>query len=270
MEIDTSPFLLSGDARGVLLVHGFGGSPFAMRYLGEALHRRGMTVHGIRLAGHSGRAEDLASSRFPDWLASCDEGLRTLTAACAQASSAPTPPMIQVAGLSMGGVLALALALRRPDEIRGLALLATPLWLPALARWSLVLLRQLGLDTRTVPVPPRLGADVRDRGMRRRYPRTPAFPIPALRSLEALIGEVRPRLEEVRCPALVVHGRRDHTVPFACSTELVSRLPSARRLSLARSFHLVTIDVEKDLVAAEVGHFLAAQAPAATQEKTHG
>jgi esterase/lipase len=63
----------------------------------------------------------------------------------------------------------------------------------------------------------------------------------------------------VRAPALVIHGRRDHTVPFACADALAGGLGAAaevRRLTLERSFHLGFVDRERTAVANAVGAFL--------------
>jgi carboxylesterase len=68
---------------------------------------------------------------------------------------------------------------------------------------------------------------------------------------------VRGKLGAVRSPLLVVHGRRDHTAPFSCSDELLRRAgaPLIRRRALPKSWHLVSLDVERDVVVAEVGAF---------------
>ena len=58
---------------------------------------------------------------------------------------------------------------------------------------------------------------------------------------------MRPDLPAIRTPALVVHGRQDHTVPMEDSLELTGCLGSdvIERLWLDKSFHIVTLDVEK-------------------------
>ena len=51
------PFLLPGGSKGVLLIHGFTGSPSEMILLGNYLYRQGYTVLGVRLAGHGKTVE---------------------------------------------------------------------------------------------------------------------------------------------------------------------------------------------------------------------
>jgi carboxylesterase len=69
---------------------------------------------------------------------------------------------------------------------------------------------------------------------------------------------VRADLPSIKVPTLVVHGRQDHTVPMDDSLELTGSLGSdvIERLWLDRSFHIVTCDVERTLVADAVVKFL--------------
>ncbi len=235
-----------GERTAVLLLHGFTGVPREMRYLGEALHARGHTALGARLAGHDGTAEALEPSRWPDWLRSAEEGLAELVQRC----GAP----VHLAGFSLGGALSLLLAARHPERVRSLALLAAPLWLPFFYRWPVRLLARTGLHGFRKLV----RGDLRDSLQRRAHVEAGAYPFAATLSLlELLEHEVRPVVERVQCPALILHSRRDHTVPFACSGELLRRLPRARRVTLTRSFHVLPLDVEREQVAAEVIRFYA-------------
>lgn len=61
---DPAPFILTGGDDGILLIHGFTGSPAEMRPLGCYLHERGLTVsapllpdHGTTASGAGGRGE---------------------------------------------------------------------------------------------------------------------------------------------------------------------------------------------------------------------
>src|SRR4051794_28130513 len=107
---DSSPFSL-GPAQapvGVLCIHGFTGTPFEMRLLGEHLGRRGFAVEGVRLAGHGGTTADLKATRWPDWLFSVEEAFQQLRRRAER---------IAVCGLSLGGLLALELARRQKSRV---------------------------------------------------------------------------------------------------------------------------------------------------------
>ena len=85
-----------------------------------------------------------------------------------------------------------------------------------------------------------------------------AFPMAALGNLLELMDTVRADLPAVRQPALVVHGRHDHTVPMDDSLELTGSLGSdvIERLWLDRSFHIVAQDVERAMVLEAVTRFI--------------
>ena len=64
------PFFFPGSKTGILLIHGFTGTPKEMRWMGEYLHQKQhLTVLGIRLSGHATQPEDMLRSSYTDWLA---------------------------------------------------------------------------------------------------------------------------------------------------------------------------------------------------------
>src|SRR6185503_15479003 len=99
------PFFFLGDPSkpACLLIHGFTGTPKEMRGMGEYLHQQGYTCLGIRLAGHATDPEDMIRSNWTDWTASVEDGYQLLYGVA---------HTIFLAGLSMGGVLALLMSTR--------------------------------------------------------------------------------------------------------------------------------------------------------------
>src|SRR5262245_20512855 len=242
----SAAFELAGDHRGVLCIHGFTGAPEGLRYLGDRLADRGFSVRGVLLPGHGTRVEDLESVTRADWVAHVEEAYDDLAARCDR---------VAVVGQSMGGLLALHLSLARP--VAAVASLAAPLWLGGLssrlARWA-----SPGgwLEGRIRYFPKIGGPDVRDPAARRGYTGYDRMPARGVTELVALMAEVDARLDAVRAPVLVLHARRDHTVPVACATRLAERTRAERLRVLERSYHLLASDVERDIVAAEVGAFV--------------
>jgi carboxylesterase len=229
----------AGAARAVLLIHGFTGTPYEMRFLGEALAARGLRAVGPLLPGHGADAAALNRTTARDWLAAVER---------ARAAVAP----VAIVGLSLGGLLALELARAHP-ELEALCVLGTPLWLP---RTTVLLARTAARVARAVP---KLGgSDIRDRGVKASFPSLAQFPLAALGSLIDFMPAVRARVPEITVPALVMHAERDHVAPFGCALELHDRLGAAdkRFVALAQSFHIITVDVERDRVAREVGDFI--------------
>ena len=255
---DKSPLSIAGDERGVLCLHGITGTPFEIRPLAEALGRRGCTVDAPMLAGHGGTLRGLAESSWRDWLRSAEEALDGL-----QARVGGRP--VAVCGFSMGGLLALRLARLFPARISALVVMSAPLRLRRFQVAGIRALARLPFDFRAHPgaaVPKLAGSDISDEGLRYENPGLRAFPISALEALLDLMDTVRADLPAIRTPVLVVHGRQDHTVPMEDSLELTGCLGSEviERLWLDKSFHIVTLDVERDTVIDTATRFLAQHA----------
>ena len=102
------------------------------------------------------------------------------------------------------------------------------------------------------------GSDVADPAIRYVNPGLRAFPIAALEGLLDLMDVVRADLPAIRNPTLVVHGRKDHTVPMEDSLELTGSLGSEviERLWLDKSFHLIAQDVERPALLEAAARFL--------------
>ena len=255
---DKSPLSIAGDRRGVLCLHGITGTPFEIRPLAEALGRRGCTVVAPTLAGHGGTLADLAASGWQDWLASAKAALDDLQA---RVGGGP----VAICGFSMGGLLALRLARLYPERISAMAVMSTPLRLRRFQVLGIRALARLPIDYRNHPgacVPKFAGSDISDDVLRYENPGLRAFPIAALEALLDLMDTVRADLPAIRTPVLVVHGRQDHTVPMEDSLELTGCLGSEviERLWLDKSFHIVTLDVERDMVIDGVTRFLSQHA----------
>jgi carboxylesterase len=237
-------FDLDGDDdTGVVLVHGFTGSPWEVRYLGEQLQRGGFTVSAPLLPGHGTSVADLDTTTWQDWIGHTSRSIDALAARCRR---------VVVVGQSLGGLIALYLAAQR-REIAAVASLAAPLWLEGIsarvARWAAA--GRLPLRA----IPKFGGSDVRDRRARADNPCYPAIPTRALGQLVAFMHVVDAALPRVTQPVLVLHARQDHTAPVACAPRIAAAVGGRLRI-LPRSYHLIAVDVERDVVAAEVSTFM--------------
>ena len=91
------PVDFQGDGNGILLMHGFTGSPAHMRMLADDLAERGYTVRSICLPGHASTEEDMAKESWQSWLQAAKTAVLEMKKTC---------KTVTVCGLSMGGVLA--------------------------------------------------------------------------------------------------------------------------------------------------------------------
>ena len=113
-------------------------------------------------------------------------------------------------------------------------------------------------------MPKLAGSDLRDREMKRRNARAvprAGMPLGALASLVELGLYLRDgeALRAVKTPTLLMHSERDHTVPFDCMDGIADRLGSDGRIArscCSESFHVITLDVERDRVFDAVAEWL--------------
>ncbi|MEZ4364469.1 MAG: alpha/beta fold hydrolase [Kofleriaceae bacterium] len=259
VAVDPAPFRFDGDgSAAVLCLHGFTSTPFEVRSLGESLQRRGFTAVGPLLPGHGTSASDLDATTWHDWSAAVLSEYQRLAARFDR---------VAVLGQSMGGLLALHLAAAQPS-VAAVATLAAPLWLRPLARRVVAWTRPgAWLHGRLREVRKLRGSDVADPEVKATYPSYQTIPIQALHSLCDFMGHVEAALPRVRQPTLVLHAHQDHTAPVGCARRIAIATAAERLRLLDRSYHLISLDYERDIVAEEVGSFLSrhlqAGAPAA-------
>ena len=242
-----------------MCLHGFTGTPFEVLPLAEVLRRAGHDVSTPLLPGHGSDIAALAQSTWHDWAAAADDAVNQLVTR--------TGGPVGIVGASMGGLLAIHVARRRPVDVAALALLAPSLRLRRVEAYGLaVLLRaaRLARMTERVVIPKAFGADVRDAGIRAQIPMLRQYPLRALSTLSELMDSVAADLEHVVTPVLLVHGRHDRTVPRAVIEEAAAGLRSCvvERLDLPRSGHLLALDYDRVELADAVLDFLTRQARA--------
>ena len=105
----TKPHFFQGEDKAILLIHGYTGSPREMLWLGTQLHKAGYTVSIPRLPGHGTNKEDFIATSWKDWLRRVYDEYLDLSEAY---------QTVYVGGLSMGGVLTALLAAKfQPEKI---------------------------------------------------------------------------------------------------------------------------------------------------------
>src|ERR1051326_9232984 len=105
------PFYTEQGKTGVLVSHGFTGSPQSMRYLAESLAQAGFTVAMPRLKGHGTTPEDMAKSTASDWIADLEQATAWLQQRC---------DTLFMTALSMGGTLTLYMTGQYPGTFRAI------------------------------------------------------------------------------------------------------------------------------------------------------
>jgi len=229
---------------GILLVHGFTGSPISLKPLAELLSQRGFAVEVPLLPGHGTTPRDLLPMRYADWRAEAKAALERLRARTSK---------VFAVGLSMGGTLVLDLA--TTEKLAG----AVTINAQILDRGGLVV--KLGpLIEKIVPMAPASAAgltknDIKKGGDEQAYDWVAAA---AGNSVVRAFPEVRGRLSQLTVPLFVIYSRDDHSVPTENSKALPGLVGSKQVtvLELENSYHVATLDNDLPLLDARIAEFV--------------
>lgn len=252
---------LPGGEHAVLALHGLLGNPLEMHYIGKRLQKAGYTVVIPLIPGYgyaTGAGQSYRTTHYRAWYQDVVQHFEQLKS---------THKTVSVTGLCIGAVLALRLAMERGEQIAALSLLSTTL---AYDGWSLPWYRFLLPLAYYTPArylyayherhPYGLKNENLQRWIAREMQVTGSSAAGASRlsaegifQAHRLIKEVRRGLGKVKSPALVIHAEEDD-VSSVRSAEYVERhIGSAvkRKLILHDSYHIITLDNEKETVAEE-------------------
>ncbi|MDO7869301.1 alpha/beta hydrolase [Nocardioides jiangxiensis] len=236
-----NPELTGGKRIGVLLSHGFTGSPVSMRPWAEYLHEHGYAVEVPCLPGHGTTWQEMNGTTWADWYAELTAAFARLRLTCDQ---------VFVFGLSMGGGLALNLAADRPGDVAGLVLVN-----PAVSS-SDPRLKAVPVLKRLVKGFPGIGNDIKKQGVDEHgYAKVP---LRALASMLAGWAALRPRLGQVKAPLLLIRSSVDHVVDPGSARIILGSVGSGdvREEILTNSFHVATLDNDAPHIFAESLAFL--------------
>jgi carboxylesterase len=218
---------------GVLLCHGFTGTPQSLRPWGDHLAAEGFTVRCPRLPGHGTRWQEMNRTRWQDWYRCVTDVFGELTTRCTSTF---------VFGLSMGGALALRLAQEHGPAVSGVVVVN-----PSVT----TLRRDAALApvlARVVPSFPGVAGDIAKPGaVEVAYDRVPLRAFTSLRQFWRL---VRTDLPKVTQPLLLYRSAVDHVVEPENSRIVLRSVAStdATEVVLTDSFHVATLDVDADTI----------------------
>jgi len=226
-------FAHSGGRTGVLLCHGFTGSPQSLRPWAEYLAKAGLTVSLPRLPGHGTTWQEMARTRWEDWFAEVARAFDELHS---------NTDEIFLMGLSMGACLALRLAELHGDAVRGLVLVN-----PSVTADTKLFLLAPALKL-VVPSLKGIVSDIKKPGEAEiGYDRVP---VKAAATLPGLWRTTQAHLSEVSQPVLVFHSSDDHLVGPASLKVLAAALkPTQLEVrELADSYHVATLDNDAEAI----------------------
>ena len=242
LALPAQPERTGGRAIGVLLVHGFTGSPASMKPWAQALAEQGYAVEVPLLPGHGTRWQDLNQVSWTQWYDEASAAFDRLREEC---------DAVVVAGMSMGGSVALRLAEERGDQVSGIVLVNP---FVSSTRKELVALPVL---KHVVPSLRGVVNDIKKPGQDEvGYP---PLPLRGLAEVTAMWRSVVPDLPKVTQPLLYFRSSVDHVID-ASSSPTVLRAVSSRDVEeriLEESYHVATLDNDAPQIFEESAAFVA-------------
>lgn len=218
---------------GILLVHGFTGSPASMRPWAEYLNQRGYTVKVPLLPGHGTTPHDLNLVKWQEWPAKVESDLQELLRTCRK---------VFICGLSMGGGTTLNIATRYSKDLAGI-ILVNPMihvkFVPHQLAWAI---------SRFQKMRDSVGDDIKRPGITEYG--YDALPAVGVYELLKMLHYTRKRLHDVTAPMLLFHSVDDHTLPVT-NTEIVMKGVGSRqkqRIELVNSYHVATLDYDQEVI----------------------
>lgn len=217
-----------------------------MLLLGEHLKEEGYSISIPLLRGHGTRPSDLKDCTWYDWFEDAKQALFELRKNCDQ---------IYVCGLSTGGSLALHLAAHY--QVEGVAALSPAIFL------------KNKMSSFVPYIPPVIryrhkknGPDISDKEVREAAVSYDKSPLKAIKEVLKLYAHIEKDLPDIYTPTLIIQSTQDHVVDFKSAEWIYDNISSATKqfLKLQKSFHVITRDIEKEIVFREISQFISRRA----------
>jgi len=213
-----------------------------MKPFAEHLAAQGYGVAVPRLPGHGTQWKELNTTRWQDWYAVLDAEVDKLR---------QNHDRVFVAGLSMGGCLALRLAEEHGTEIAGVIVVN-----PSVSSDDKRLLA-LPVLQRLVPSLPGIANDIKKPGVTENaYDR---LPLKALYSVSRLWKLTRADLAKVTQPLLLFRSTVDHVVEPSSSRRVLEAVSSrdVTETLLEDSYHVAVLDNDAERIFTDTAAFIA-------------
>jgi carboxylesterase len=233
------PIYWEGNEVGCLLLHGFTSSPFELRFLGDYLKKEGYTVNIPLLPGHGTSVQNMRQHSWYDWFTSAKNELFNIRKKCRR---------LIVIGLSMGGSLALHLAAHY--QVDGVVSLAPGMYLKNKFAKLSHILHPIYYYTHK-----NSRSDIKADEKTLTYNK---IPLKSISELLKFFKHLKNDLADIYAPTLIIYSKQDHVIDGKSSIEIYNKISSVdkRILELQDSFHILTLDQEKEKVFQETASFI--------------
>ncbi|MGF1649153.1 MAG: alpha/beta hydrolase [Hyphomicrobiaceae bacterium] len=252
---------IPGGRTGILILHGLGGVPSEVRPLALRMAQAGLTVLCPKLKGHGGSALLLSTTTWEDWCESAERAFEVLRDEC---------DTVIVAGQSAGALLALKLAAEHGKAVSGVILCSPTFWPDGWAvpvHFRLFQLVTTRWFAKLFKFRLRSPHGIKDERVRR----VVFEKLQADRSFEDVIGRhgttvfefkklagaIKRKLASVTQPTLIFHSRCDDQAHVRNALAIAQGLSGPSEIVvLTDSYHLLTLDRERGIVAERSAQFV--------------
>lgn len=218
---------------GIVLVHGFTGSPAAMRPWAHFLNERGYTVRVPRLPGHGTKWQDLNEVKWQEWPERANKDVDDLLERCDR---------VFVFALSMGGATSIQVAHKYKEKIAGLVFVNPMITIKGPA------IKFAPIVARLTPKLKAVGGDIKRPGSSEWSYN--ALPTKGVLQLNKLLKDSRSKLQEIKVPFMIFHSKDDHVLPVYNTEIYLDEIGSThkQRIELINSYHVATVDYDQDII----------------------
>lgn len=275
---------------GIVLIHGLTGTPVEMKPIEKYLSKLGMDVENVLLSGHGAGHKEMIASSWTEWMESARAGVKKILT---------RNDRVVICGLSMGAVIAASLAAEE-SRVSAIVMLSPTLYYDgAVADNNIVdsvynsafarsAMRQL------VKAIPFCGKNfyweesapygIRDERIQRQISKS----IEAARlgggnefgvfrtyyqsfvEMWDLVDHARVCFSKVKCPVLMMHSLDDTLASIHNATETYLNIGSNNKalFLLTGCDHVMTLDLQKNLVHKMIGRFVQDFSAVSTEYRT--
>lgn len=239
----SEPVFKKQSKNGLLMLHGFTASPYEFLDFSKEFEQDGFSISVPLLRGHGKNVEDLKQCQWYHWFEDAKKALFELRKICER---------VFVIGQSMGGTLALHLAAHY--QVEGLVLLAPGMFLKQKGSSFLPLISPFKTYFEK-----KNGPDIKNDITRAKAVSFDKTPLKGIIELKRLFSHVEKDLPDVYAATLLFHSQDDHVIDYRSSEYIYKHISSKNKriLTLKNSYHVLTLDNEKNIIKKEIKMFIA-------------
>ena len=243
------PFLLKGGNTGVVLIHGFSGSPFQYKELANSLSKKGYTVYAPLLPGHGTVSEKLMLVKWQDYFEKVNQDVEFLSNVCDN---------VFVIGTSFGGNL--ALSAHKNSNVKGLIVVGTPMIVKRykLYRILLTIVNEFKISIRSIVYVHKFDKYAKRVNLAEDRVGYHSLPLMSIYHFIKAQKYSKTLLDKIKKPILIINSKTDIGVPIESAKFIYDKVRSHKKkiMLVEDSYHNVFLDRGKHKVAKEIIKFI--------------